>query len=758
MYLVLRLVVLALGLVATSCQAIADIEKYEPDPLPAKCELPVWVAGTGVGRVRLANVLPSVEPIDLCVRTSGAASWGRPVFRSSGVDKATICGGGLTYPKATAAFKVPTGQVDFKIIPSGKPCSHPSLAEKAAVEIGTDIPVTLVYAGPAEGPATLWSMLDSRMGAAQNRQTRLVNAMAGRTLTWGVGNEKTLPTNLSTALLTTNLGFGQLAKPGMGNQSFIVYEGGYVEYASFPLSYGAAYPTPGEPKPKMAFLGNLDGAGFWTLYAIVGTDAFPARGLYCRDQEDVNELQSCFQTEIEAFKVDVFNAGLYGAFAVVENLRAQKVIDDLAARGAVSDLLCVSEVTRHDELEMPANQKAWTQEALINAAKAVPGGFQYFAQGTTNVDTPPTEPANQDGELPDPTMMPPRPLDPPGRAACDAQADQAAVAKVYDCLVNKCNTEPGKDTGVTAGGVNCYSDQCGPSALAALIFGTPADNQCFQCIVLNGISYIPWGTIKQRCATDTRRPYAWGGTSTSMLLSKYKLTDVEQFVSATSAFRRVQLYAKMEYETGKSLDVYCVHAPPLLGALMPYTGGYSKGTTGAVAWQEESIWGIRQTIDWIQRKSAGRPAIIIGDWSASATARDKDGMVIMGMDGRPMIGSVTPDGIEAMQQTFFEAITDDMKMQCNFSSSTPCRPQCTRCPKKDLMVPGRLGNPYNSIEDPIWNLRVYIKDPWTTANPTQSVEIFYNELDRVTFSEPTDFGLSGPLADSFGFRVSIRRP
>jgi hypothetical protein len=755
----LRWLMLALGLAVTSCQAIADIETHEPDPLPTKCELPKWAPGTNFGRARLTNVFPGTQNIDVCARTSGSASYGRPVFRSAGLDKATICGKGLEYASATAPFRVSTGQLDFKVIPAGKTCSAPALAEKTGVEVGTDLIVTLVYAGPAEGPATLWSMVENNKGTAQNRQTRLVNAMAGQPIIWGVGNEKALPTNLSTPLLNTPLSFGQLPAMGMEfNSGFKIDAYGYVEYASFPLSYGGAIPTPGETKPKMIFLGNLDGAGFWTLYAIGGTDAYPTRGLFCRDSEDNGELQTCDRTEIEAFKVDVFNAGLYGAFAVVESFRAKKVIEDLAARGAVSDLLCVSEVARHDEVPMPPEQKAWTQEALINAAKAVPNGFQYFAQSTADVDTPPTEPKNKQDEEPDPNMMPPRPIDPPGRAACDSQADQAAVAKVYDCLVNKCNTEPGRDTGITAGGVKCYSDQCGPSALAALIFGSPAENQCFNCIVLNGISYIPWGEVKTRCATDKRRPFAWGGTSTSLLLSKYKLTDVEQYVSATSAFRRVQLYAKMQYEAEKSIDVYCIHAPPLLGALMPYTGGYGSGTTGAVGWQEESIWGIQQIIGWIQRKSQGRPAIIMGDWSASATARDKDGNIINGQDGRPMIGNVSPEGILQMQASFFEAITDDMKQQCNFTTSNAvCRPQCTRCPKKDLMDPTRLGNPYNTIEDPIWNLRVYIKDPWVT-NPTQSVDIFYKDLNQVVFPELTEFGPAGPLADSFGFRVNIRRP
>ena len=161
---------LALGLVATSCQLIADIETHEPDPLPKTCVLPEYVVGSGTGRARLAHVLPTLDKIDVCVRASGTASYGRPVFRSSGADTNTICGG-LKYPQVTAAFKIPVGKLDFKVIPAGKTCSVTALAEKTGIDVGTDFPLTLVYAGPPEGPGTLLAMLESTTAkVAQNRR------------------------------------------------------------------------------------------------------------------------------------------------------------------------------------------------------------------------------------------------------------------------------------------------------------------------------------------------------------------------------------------------------------------------------------------------------------------------------------------------------------------------------------------------------------------------------------------------------------
>jgi hypothetical protein len=68
-----------------------------------------------------------------------------------------------------------------------------------------------------------------------------------------------------------------------------------------------------------------------------------------------------------------------------------------------------------------------------------------------------------------------------------------------------------------------------------------------------------------------------------------------------------------------------------------------------------------------------------------------------------------------------------------------------------------LTNPYNTgFIDPQWTLHVFLKDSWVD-NPAVSAGLFYNELDRVTINHPT-FGLVGPLSDTFGYNVRIRRP
>jgi hypothetical protein len=231
-----------------------------------------------------------------------------------------------------------------------------------------------------------------------------------------------------------------------------------------------------------------------------------------------------------------------------------------------------------------------------------------------------------------------------------------------------------------------------------------------------------------------------------MLLSKLPLVDVDQFVLHSTVFRRTAVYARMKYDGELSVDVYCAHAPPLLGSNMPYTGNYSNGANVAngAAWQEEQVFAIGKLVEWIKKKSGDRPAIIIGDWSSSAKVLDGSGMVVTGPDGLPAVADVTPDTIGTLVSAgFIPAVPTGFK------------PQCTRCP---ALGTGELHNPYNvGFNDPMWTLRVFIKDGWA-PNLTTSAGLFYNEPDRVTFPMPNEFGLAGPLSDTFGFTVNIRRP
>jgi hypothetical protein len=741
-YQLLRFAALALGLATASCQMLADIETRQADPLSDKCVLPTFSPGDGSGKVRLIHLVPTTDTIDVCIRPAGSPSYGRPVLRSASRSTNTICGGGLPYSQGTVPFRTQPVKSDVKIIPAGQTCGAPALAEKTGIDIGTDLVTTLAYMGGGEIAPQVFALPEAPLGdVQQNRKNRLLNAVAGAALEFGLAVADKLPTTIrqSAKFNTKALEFGQVPSADeKGTLSFTYDQYGYFNIIHSLLTAVAVQ----RGTDKALLLAPIEGGGNVTLYAIGELSGrFPVRGLLCRDS-DVTDTssatQNCEPSELESFSIDVFNAGLYGAFAAVEGARAPAVMRELAARGASSDLLCVSEVSRHEGMELPPGQEAWTQEQLMQAAAEYPGGYRYFAQAKTNLDSAITDPADQSGNMPDP----------PNRTPCDAAVPENLVQDAYDCLSKNCSTT-GNMSGVTEGGTKCYASQCA-GVLGPLLYGDTAEKrQCYDCILLNGLSYKTWDKNKQTCSTDSRRPYGFDGQSTSILLSKFPLSDIDQYVLSSTVFRRTAVYAKMQYDGEKTIDVYCLHAPPLLGAQVAYTGPYANGAelVDGSAWYEEQTWAIRNFANWVKKKSEGRPAIIMGDFSSSKKAYDMNQMVIVDKDGLPVVADVNPQAITIMQTDFSEA----------FPLSTPQQPfvpQCTRCPS---VRSSGLVNPYNTgFVDPQWTLRVFLKDKWFES-PTTSAGLFYTELDKVEINDST-FGLRGPVSDTFGYNVRIRRP
>jgi hypothetical protein len=255
----------------------------------------------------------------------------------------------------------------------------------------------------------------------------------------------------------------------------------------------------------------------------------------------------------------------------------------------------------------------------------------------------------------------------------------------------------------------------------------------------NGLSYVPWAQNKQWCTTEVAQSFAFRGKSTSLMMSKFPLLDVDQYVFPSAVFRRVALYARMQYGPGQDIDVYCIHAPPSLGSALPYTRDYGQGfpAGNGAAWQENQTFGVEGFVAWVKKKSAGRKAIIAGDWSASATVLDANGMPILDPNtGTPVVANVNPDTIAVARAAFTEAVAEGIL------------PVCTRCPEA-------MNNLNKGLLDPQANLRVYIKDPWG-GNPTTYTGLFYK--DPVVPIDSAEYGAFSPYSDTYGYSVRIRRP
>src|ERR1700722_13020939 len=80
----------ALVVAVVSCQLVAGIKSRSANPLPAGCFLPGVVPGNPPSTVpaqplvRIANLIPTSDLIDVCMRPAGASSWGNPILLNGG--------------------------------------------------------------------------------------------------------------------------------------------------------------------------------------------------------------------------------------------------------------------------------------------------------------------------------------------------------------------------------------------------------------------------------------------------------------------------------------------------------------------------------------------------------------------------------------------------------------------------------------------------------------------------------------------------
>jgi len=146
---------------------------------------------------------------------------------------------------------------------------------------------------------------------------------------------------------------------------------------------------------------------------------------------------------------------------------------------------------------------------------------------------------------------------------------------------------------------------------------------------------------------------AFQGQNGVMVLSRYPLKDVENWVIPGTWNRRTILNATAELPDGAELDVYCNHLTPIFTSpFFPYTGQYGS-------WQAEQELQAEKLINRVTETSGDRPAVILGDLNAGHAYPEQDIVA----EGEP-----TLDLLEAV---YDPAYTADYTPLCTFCSTNP---------------------------------------------------------------------------------------
>ncbi|MGZ3454134.1 MAG: DUF4397 domain-containing protein [Polyangiales bacterium] len=684
---------LSLALVA-GCQLITGVETRTYDPILDGCTLP----NTGDAKVRFANLVSDDSAVDVCVRPSGG-QFGRPLLRGAGSGCGTALGGvaGYKYGEASAPFSVASGKIDVRVILAGGTCSAPAIGEGNGISVEAGGVTTLVRMG--DKPFVAGFPEDTVRAPTGNGKFRFIHAApALGALDWGVTDTEQLPAQLGVPVLKTPLAFGKSsigAEPGFGT----INKNGYLETPGADINVGAA-PTGQKKALLLTTVGGAEGGR--TIYAIgdPGKPFFPVRALVCEDLETVGLRTKCALSKLGTISVDVFNAYLYGSFAPDENDRRPAVEKAIAERD--SDLMCVVSLNRLND-----------RNAVIDLAKAqaAPKGFNYSYTSTTDLTTKATDPRDQNGTTPADYTTPP----------CGGTNTKDDVDAVIQCLQDNCSTTHTPD-GVLDGGSACLSSKCAVP-LIPFLGGDRDHHRCFGCLTTGSVGDLTHSQVRDRCQVQTSDFEAFDGQTSSIILSKYPLTDTDTFVLPSTLYRRVVHHAKAEVEKGKFVDFFCAEMTAAFGTLLPYYGNYAPAS-GTDPWFQEQLLQAQRTIEYVKKKAGTNPAIVTGDWAASSEYRDKSGAIVIDDQNGKLFDLFEPAGLHlALPKDFV--------------------PRCTECASPE--------NPYNADKN-IWQFRTFVLN----LPATSGVEVGYfaTDINAVT----TKDGRKVPLSDRWGYNTKILRP
>ncbi|HEX3343537.1 MAG TPA: hypothetical protein VHS09_03145 [Polyangiaceae bacterium] len=717
-------------LALVGCQLVAGITTRKVDPINPGCVLP---SASGGPLVRVANLVPTSDLVDVCIRTAGSADWGRPILLDGGTDCADageLGAAGFAYGNVSVTFTAPSATVDVKMIAGGSTCGAGALGEGDGLTLATNAVTTLALLGGNGVGETVVAMPEADSLATSGQRFRVVHAAPGTgALDMGIAATAALPTTLTSEIFSAPIPYGGPIPAGTTSDFAIatLQDDGYLQLFTGAFIVGAS--LDGDASKKAVFVYQfLSGTATYSMYVIgiPGNDQYPLRALVC--QEDVKPdgtptnpgktpfTINCVQSPLSTLSVDIFNTGLYGPNSPDFALREGVIPTAIAARDA--DVMCVVEV---DE-DLDKNN-------ILQKATSTMGGTGPYANvylPTANVSTPFTNPKDQNGNVPPPPTAPP----------CSG-VDQATVDAAIQCAEQNCSTTAGDPNGKLLGSSDCLVDNCAAPFLDVQSAGVA----CYDCLVVYTVSDTSWSTSENNCTTDTRPPLGFSGAQNSMILSKYPLLNTDTLVLPSTDYRRTVLYAQVQLED-QTVDFYCGFLTTTLNAdALPYVGSYGNGATDSLtAWQNEQAYQAQQLVAYVQQKSGAsnppNPAVVVGDWRSSQPAAT-------GAMGPP--GTSLPNALSNQTMDFFQKQSGWI-FAVDQSTGTSWGPQCNFCPASE--------NPYN-LTDSYFVVQPMLVDwPGDVTHATTSEQLLYT---TGVVNLGGDGGL-GPPSPYYGLNFRVLRP
>lgn len=689
--------------------AVGDGGGGDAEAGPAVCTLPT----TGDAQVRLANLVPSLSKYDFCLTPSGGQAPASGILESSG----SGCPAGLLYRNVLAPYPVTSGTYRVDAVAPGTGCTSAPLASAPAVNFDPQTTTTIVLFGTDNGAQLQLKAFREETGTIADPKVRFINAWSDgpADLEFGATTSDELPAKiLSAELFGGGASFGNVA-PSSAKIDALGY---FAILAGGTLPFGFAQTGTGTTT-GVAVARSMKTLGSLSTFAI-GTTAdprFPVDLMICNQDQTDGIFTRCSNQVPNDVVVDVYNVQLQGRFTPTEADRRTAIATAIA--GLDADFACITE--------------AWDpkdKQAIIDAAKP---HFPFALNFTTDFNTQPNDPRDQQGNVPPAYTTPP----------CDATSGQWSQA-FLDCLAANCTTGTPNDPNGTLpeNATPCVVANCLNQG-AQLI----ADDVCYSCNITQIESGVTFANTHNACTTNPLARYAFNGNNGVLLLSTRPFLsgttsdagvpdgglppdDAPSFYAFPSTeYRAGVIRAPVDLTAGSGLstklDVYCaILTTPATSNERPYVGQYGGGaTTYPAQWLNENILQGKQLDAYVKAVSGARKrrAIVAGDFYAG-----------------PAIG-----GLQGLNTSSYDTLTQVLPL----AMAPDYTPACTFCGDNPLV------NGAGQSTAAIWSSYSLLSD--LAVSEVQSNTVILKQLTATT--DPSVFGFdAGPLAIPPSFYYGMR--
>jgi hypothetical protein len=542
------------------------------------------------GAVRAGHLAPATEPVAFCLSVPGA----EPVRVPRGLPG---CPAALRYRELAAPAALAHGVYDVRVVAAGAACDAAPMVEARALRLGDGAGTTLLLLGGGAEPLRVAAFAESAPPAS-GMAVRFIHAAPGAgPLDVGTAKGAGLPAELTDTIFRA-VRFGE-SSAGRSLKPQAADAAGYQKVVSFDWFVGAA-PADTKAAVLATKISAVEHGGHaLTVYAVGdGRDETPVAPLVCDEQEVAEGRTRCASGPVAHVVLDTLALSLGALLVPHDQARASAMGGVLAASDA--DVVCL--------------QEAWPRATRDGLAAAAAGRLAYrFAYDFTH-DTPFTDARDLSGRVPAPPSAPP----------CSGGEELGAMNALVDCLRDNCSTAPGSDDG-TLSELACGTSAC--LDLATALTRSDPDGRCGVCVLIMVGTRASFAEVRADCTT-VAAPFAFGGESGLLLLSRLRAVEEEAVVMPATWVRRDAIRVRLRLDNGVPLDVYCAYMAPV-PPWESYSGVYGSGATGMEAWRNEQRLFVRQLVALAEDRSGVGKAVVMGSFYVGPVVRDAAGNVVI---------------------------------------------------------------------------------------------------------------------------------